>query len=119
MDKIRIRTRGQRREISRAACNPVILGIAVLSLALSACEASRFIAAYDALAKASAAPPLADKPVADARTQPERDQVSPVLEDIPAAQRTITLLRGRNLAEVAKHLHFSALSYWLFTGNRH
>lgn len=69
--------------------------------ALAACDVARFISAYDTMVK-SAAPslPLADKPVADARTQPERDQTSPVLNDIPEAQRTITLLRGKNLADV-------------------
>jgi membrane-bound lytic murein transglycosylase D len=68
-------------------------------VALTACEGARFIAAYDTLAKSSPVPALADKPVAGGRQQPERDQVSPVLEDIPAAQRTITLLHGRNLAD--------------------
>jgi membrane-bound lytic murein transglycosylase D len=68
---------------------------------IAACEVSRFIAAYDAMVKSAAPPlPLADKPVADAKTQPERDQTSPVLNDIPESQRTITLLRGKNLADV-------------------
>ncbi len=69
-------------------------------IAVNACEAARFIAAYDAMIKAAAPPvPLADAPDSDTM-QPERDATSPVLADIPEAQRTITLLRGRNLADV-------------------
>lgn len=68
---------------------------------VAGCDVSRFIAAYDAMIKegAAAPPPLADAPAADARPQPEGDQVSPVLQELPASQQTITLLRGRNLAD--------------------
>lgn len=68
--------------------------------AIGACEVSRFIAAYEAMVKAAAETPLSDTPVADAQSQPERDQISPVLEEIPESQRTITLLHGRDLGEV-------------------
>ena len=67
---------------------------------VSACETTRFIAAYDSMIKSAAEAPLEDAPVADAQTQPEKDQTSPVLNDIPESQRTITLLHGRNLADV-------------------
>jgi membrane-bound lytic murein transglycosylase D len=69
-------------------------------IAIAACDGVRFVAAYDALVKQGAAPvPPVDRPSADVQTI-EPDQVSPVLTDIPEAQRTITLLRGRNLADV-------------------
>ena len=69
-------------------------------VALAACDASRFLATYEAMARSAAvAAPLADMPLIDGETQPETDATSPVLEDIPQAQRTITLLRGRRLAD--------------------
>ncbi len=69
-------------------------------LQLRACEASRFVAAYDTLIRSSALTPLPeDRPNADP-AQIEADAVSPILADLPEAQRTITLLRGRNLADV-------------------
>ncbi|MFB9069226.1 transglycosylase SLT domain-containing protein [Pseudofulvimonas gallinarii] len=69
-------------------------------LQVRACEASRFVAAYDALIRNSAMTPLPeDRPSADP-AQIEADALSPVLADLPEAQRTITLLRGRDLAEV-------------------
>ena len=69
-------------------------------LAIAACDGVRFVAAYDALVKQGAAPvPPVDQPSADV-VAIENDQVSPVLTAIPEAQRTITLLRGRDLAEV-------------------
>lgn len=69
-------------------------------LQVRACEASRFVAAYDTLIRSSAMTPLPeDRPSADP-AQIEADAVSPVLTDLPEAQRTITLLRGRNLADV-------------------
>lgn len=67
---------------------------------VDACEMARFVAAYDALVKEAAQPlPLADEPEAEAE-QPEQDAVSPVLTELPESQQTITLLNGRNLAEV-------------------
>lgn len=69
-------------------------------LQLRACEASRFVAAYDTMIRNSAMTPLPqDRPSADP-AQIEADAISPILADLPEAQRTITLLRGRNLAEV-------------------
>ena len=69
-------------------------------LQLRACEASRFLSAYDTLIRSSAMTPLPeDRPSADP-AQIEADAVSPLLADLPEAQRTITLLRGRDLADV-------------------
>ncbi len=68
--------------------------------AIRGCEVARFFAAYEAMAQAAAvAPALADTPSADEQMQPETDATSPVLDEIPQAQRTITLLRGRRLAD--------------------
>lgn len=69
-------------------------------LATAPCDASRYIAAYDALVRGSVPrPPLSDDPDPELQ-QPEDDAVSPLLGDLPQAQRTITLLRGRDLADV-------------------
>lgn len=69
-------------------------------LATAGCQTSRFIAAYDTLVKGSLPrPPLSDDPDPEL-DQPEGDAISPVLGDLPQSQRTITLLRGRDLAQV-------------------
>ncbi|MCK9488269.1 MAG: transglycosylase SLT domain-containing protein [Xanthomonadales bacterium] len=69
-------------------------------LANPACDSSRFIATYDALVRDSLPrPPLSDDPSPEL-DQPEDDAISPVLGALPQSQRTITLLRGRDLAQV-------------------
>lgn len=69
-------------------------------IAIAACDTSRFFAAYEAMAQAAAvAAPLDDVTIVNGLDQPEPDAVSPVLGEVPEAQRTITLLRGRELAD--------------------
>lgn len=69
-------------------------------LLLRGCEASRFIAAYDTLVRSSPMSPLLDDRPGTELPQFDEDSLSPVLADLPESQRTITLLNGRDLAEV-------------------
>lgn len=84
----------------REAALEALRGDAEHCLANAACDSRRFIAAYEALVRDSAPrPPLSDAPDPEL-DQPEADAISPVLGDLPQSQRTITLLRGRDLAQV-------------------
>lgn len=69
-------------------------------VALPACDGSRFLAAYEAMVRETAQAALrGDRPEAEPATI-EAHATSPVLVDLPESQRTITLLRGRDLAQV-------------------
>ncbi|MBX3726346.1 MAG: transglycosylase SLT domain-containing protein [Xanthomonadales bacterium] len=69
-------------------------------VALPQCEAGRFLAAYESMVREAAqAAALGDRPEAEPATI-ETHATSPVLSALPESQRTITLLRGRDLAQV-------------------
>jgi len=69
-------------------------------VALPQCDGSRFLATYEALVREAAqAGTRGDRPEAEPATI-EAHATSPVLAQLPESQRTITLLRGRDLAQV-------------------
>jgi len=70
---------------------------------LTGCEEERFLSAFDGLlrrdAPTTAATGEGEKPVGE-EVQTEAGEGSPLVSDLPETARTITLLKGRPLAEV-------------------
>ena len=77
---------------------------AVRCTTLPGCDGSRFASTYDRLLRLGVQVPVApgaaesDTAVEDAL--PEEAQGSPVIASVPAMERTITLLKGRELSEI-------------------
>lgn len=78
--------------------------IAVRCDATRGCDGSRFVSAYDRLLRLGVQY-FADDPAQDQSADPVTETVeagedSPVVASLPAMERTITLLKGRELAEI-------------------
>ncbi|HOX72414.1 MAG TPA: transglycosylase SLT domain-containing protein [Dokdonella sp.] len=77
---------------------------AVRCNAIPGCDASRFVSTYDRLLRLGVAMPAVDvDEEADAVVEAapgDAEEASPVIANLPAMERTITLLKGRELADI-------------------
>jgi membrane-bound lytic murein transglycosylase D len=70
---------------------------------LRGCDNARFVAAFDKLLRERsnpAAPTAGDGESAPAEETPEAGEGSPVIATLPEAQRSVALLKGRNLSDL-------------------